>query len=278
MCVTLNNNLLTAKKDILDYNNDYLEISSSSWSNVSSWDDAKMNSENDNSAGMSSFSILDSENRFMALCCWHDDDESINESNNDDDESAVEITEIEKHQEIDNVMSYEEQVEMERQDYEVHESFHNDDNLPAEEVYVDHEGTDGHEHVEDSLSEQMPTALRLVREYPELDVPRLYVSAAYLRAETEADINNDEAAEPEEQAHEPSSSSSGAVTVTDGVDEEGEIDEVTDNIYLTTEEWNALPPQQFSSLTHITAEEWHYREQILQDGMTVEEAHEQILN
>ena len=100
-------------KDILDYNDDYLEISTSSWSNMSSWDDAKIDSEDENSVGMSSFSTLDSENRFMALCCWHDDNESVIESNNDDDEPAVEITEIEKHQEIDNVMSHEEQVEME---------------------------------------------------------------------------------------------------------------------------------------------------------------------
>ena len=76
----------------------------------------------------------------------------------------------------------------------------------------------------------MSTALRLVREYPELDVLTLDMSAAYLGTETDADINGDEAAEPEEQAQEPSSSSGGAATVTDGVDEEGEIDEATDNI------------------------------------------------
>ena len=160
-------------------------------------------------------------------------------------------------------MSHEEQVEMEWRDYQVHESFHNDDDLPVEEVNIDHEGTDGHEYVEDSLSEHISTALRLVREYPELDVLTMDVSAAYLSTETDANINGDEATEPEEQAQQHSSSSSGAATVTDGVDEEGEIDEATDNIYLTTEEWNALPPQQFSSLVHITAEEWHYREQML---------------
>ena len=66
-------------KDIFDYDSDYLEVSTTSWTKVSSWDDAKWESSEDDSIGISSYRTNDSNSRFMALCCWHNEDEESEE-------------------------------------------------------------------------------------------------------------------------------------------------------------------------------------------------------
>lgn len=118
--------------------------------------------------------------------------------------------------------------------------------------------------------------LRNEREYQELEVQPVDISETYIHARVGSETDDNMNADQEDQ--EPASSSSGAVTVTDGVDEEREIDEQTDNIYLTTEEWHNLHRLQFSPLSDITTEEWNYREQMLQDGLSIDDANAHILS
>ena len=80
-------------KDILNYDGDYLEISMSSLSNVSRWNDIRVVSLNDGIISESSISTYDSDNRYYALCCWDDDDESIGSANGANDD--IELGELE---------------------------------------------------------------------------------------------------------------------------------------------------------------------------------------
>ena len=153
--------------DIIDYtdseddeNLPFVKIDSRNWNKRSYWRDAEINSDSDDQDSVEVNSDNGS-NRYEALCCWHaeDDDDSIDVSNvssdheeNDmtyDDDSSinetyvagasrtqhveVEVTsENEKHDEADNLLSYEEQVQLEREEREVYPIFYDSSNTDAD--------------------------------------------------------------------------------------------------------------------------------------------------
>ena len=71
-------------------------------------------------------------------------------TSDDDVEPEIEISEIAKHTEADNIMSYHEQVEQECRDYEVHQAFYSgDDELKSEVEIVNVEDAyDEHKYAE----------------------------------------------------------------------------------------------------------------------------------
>ena len=133
-----------------------VRIEPKSWRKRRYWKDAEIDSVYDDTDDDSS--VSDGSNRYQALFCWciDDDDDvsSVNVIDNDSEgvpehdngsdqdtevgdigmimtqlgmiEEATVPTEIAKHQEADNLMSYQEQVESERQVYDVHEAFYDD--------------------------------------------------------------------------------------------------------------------------------------------------------
>ena len=236
-------------KDIFDCDSDYLEVSTTSWTKVSSWDDAKWESNEDDSIGISSYSTNDSDNRFMALCCWHNEDEESEELDEVNDlEPEVEISEIEKHQEVDNVMSYEEQVKQERQLYDVHESFYRKENNmsrgktqgqgDSDEPVNDRERTcDVNDAV--SAGQRVSTALWTSREYPEMEPRLVDVSDAYIQASLGSDSEDDSDMEEDGDSDDPSDDRRTAIEECEPEEEMAAAeadDDVTDNAYPTSTE------------------------------------------
>ena len=136
--------------DIIDYTDSeddhedlpFVKIDSKSWKKRRYWREADFDSDYESSNSVESYS----NNKYDALCCWcvDDDDNDVDSEDQDDDlsqvsdssDTEVQLTETQKAEEADNILSYEEQIQMELQEHDVHDIVVSNHDSPQESVNV----------------------------------------------------------------------------------------------------------------------------------------------